>query len=201
MTENNAAQPRLTDEEILDAIKAGIRAARDEGLAYAGPDNYVVAGALALLSKLRAEGVQAGDERETFEEWDRLFTAYCGAAQGVDAGKAANALVAFTRAALASAPVPQPSAPVASTEQVSGHDRLLRAAATQEAKDGIGAMDALFDLAVKHGASRTAAAGFAHVANGALATLEGQVHDEIRRRSVATRASAPVAGKDDHDAK
>lgn len=57
-----------------------------------------------VLSKLRAEG----DERETFEEWDRLFTAYCGAAQGVDAGKAANALVAFTRAALASAPVVEP---------------------------------------------------------------------------------------------
>lgn len=61
MTENNAAQPGLTDDEILDAIKAGVRAARDEGLACAGPDNYVQAGALALLSKLRAEGVQAGE--------------------------------------------------------------------------------------------------------------------------------------------
>lgn len=73
--------------------------------------------------------------------------------------------------------------------EVTGHDRLLRAAATQEAKDGIGAMDALHDLAIKHGACRTAAAGFAHVANGAFAALEGQVRDEIRRRVAAEKAA------------
>ncbi|SEK10472.1 hypothetical protein [Achromobacter sp. NFACC18-2] len=85
-------------------------------------------------------------------------------------------------------------APVAD-EPVAGQDRLLRAAATREAKDGIGALDALYDLAVKHGASKTAASGFAHVASGAFAMLEGQVHDEIRRRSLVARASAPAAGE------
>ncbi|KAA5926383.1 DUF3850 domain-containing protein [Achromobacter xylosoxidans] len=95
----------------------------------------------------------------------------------------------------AGAPVAVPPAPAARTEQATGHDRLLRALATQEAKDGIGALDALYDLAVKHGASKTAAAGFAHVANGAFAALEGQVHDEIRRRSIVAQAIAPVAGE------
>lgn len=102
---------------------------------------------------------------------------------------------ALMAAALASAPVAVPPAPAARTEQATGHDRLLRALATQEAKDGIGALDALYDLAVKHGASKTAAAGFAHVANGAFAALEGQVHDEIRRRSLVAQAIAPVAGE------
>lgn len=95
----------------------------------------------------------------------------------------------------AGAPVAVPPAPAARTEQATGHDRLLRALATREAKDGIGALDALYDLAVKHGASKTAAAGFAHVANGAFAALEGQVHDEIRRRSIVAQAIAPVAGE------
>lgn len=80
-------------------------------------------------------------------------------------------------------------------EKATGQDRMLGALATQEAKDGIGALDALYDLAIKHGASKTAASGFAHVANGAFATLEGQVHDEIRRRSLVAPASAPVAGE------
>lgn len=98
MTENNAAQPGLTTEQILSLERRG-NMTDDEALRFGRAIES------ALLSKLRAEGVQAGDERETFEEWDRLFTVYCGADQGEEAGKAAKALIAFTRAALASAPV------------------------------------------------------------------------------------------------
>ncbi|MGE8567532.1 MAG: ASCH/PUA domain-containing protein [Achromobacter sp.] len=106
MTENNAAQPGLTDAQI-ENIR--IRAEKDSRRFGRTVDIPLRADLLlALLSKLRAEGVQADEERAAFEEWDRLFTVYCGAAQGVDAGKAANALVAFTRAALASAPVAEP---------------------------------------------------------------------------------------------
>jgi hypothetical protein len=106
-------------------------------------------------------------------------------------------------AALASVSVAKPKrAPLDDQDAlgVAGHDRLLRAAATQEVKDGIGAMDALHDLAIKHGASRTAAAGFAHVANGAFASLEGQVHDEIRRRVAAEKAAQkPATSGDSHE--
>lgn len=68
MTENNAAQPGLTE-----AIRDAIRKAYDDGYndAKMAPDNcstYCVERAVrldsaALLSKLRAEGVQAGVER------------------------------------------------------------------------------------------------------------------------------------------
>ena len=109
--------------------------------------------------------------------WDRLDT---------ECVTAAADEIRVLRAALASAPA---------AEKATGQDRMLGALATQEAKDGIGALDALYDLAIKHGASKTAASGFAHVANGAFATLEGQVHDEIRRRSLVALASTPVAGE------
>ncbi|WP_025137746.1 hypothetical protein [Achromobacter sp. DH1f] len=60
--QNNATQPVLTDDEIRTAAKAAIRDAKEQGLANAGPHEYIAAGAAALLSKLRAEGVPVDDE-------------------------------------------------------------------------------------------------------------------------------------------
>ena len=65
-------------------------------------------------------------------------------------------------------------------------ERIRKAMASQTAKDGIGALDALYSLAVEHGVSETVAAGFAHNTSGALATMESQVHDEIYRLSLMT---------------
>jgi hypothetical protein len=78
MTENNAAQPGLTDDEIL---RAAINASDSLNITrvheIGGPSRTIMddSGLLelgraieyALLSKLRAEGVQAGDERVLFE--------------------------------------------------------------------------------------------------------------------------------------
>lgn len=62
MTENNAAQPGLTSEQILSLERRGSMT-DDEALRYGRAIES------ALLSKLRAEGVQAGDERAAFEAW------------------------------------------------------------------------------------------------------------------------------------
>lgn len=71
--QNNAAQPVLTDQEILDLFHYGQSPGRiiKNGRAIES----------AVLSKLRAEGVQAGDERAAFEEWrmkelDPTFVGY-----------------------------------------------------------------------------------------------------------------------------
>lgn len=71
-----------------------------------------------------------------------------------------------------------------------GWRMMQKAGASQTRKDGVDACDALYELAVKHGANDTAAAGFAHHVNGALALLEGQVHDGLRRESVMEGALA-----------
>jgi hypothetical protein len=67
MTENNAAQPGLTDDQI-DALRVRNDAVKDPLAEWErGSKRYRRAFARlvesALLSKLRAEGVQAGDER------------------------------------------------------------------------------------------------------------------------------------------
>lgn len=95
--QNNAAQPVLTDQEILDLFHYGQTPYRiiKNGRAIE----------TALLSKLRAEGVQAGDERESFSDWAWKKD---GLAIGHMDGQAA-AWEAWQerarRAALASAPV------------------------------------------------------------------------------------------------
>lgn len=53
--------------------------------------------------------------------------------------------------------------------------RLIRSCARDAMRDGVGAMDALYELAVKHGADPKVASGFAHTANGAFALMEGDV--------------------------
>lgn len=87
MTENNAAQPGLTDEEI-EAVRRALEiyaecyvtmtriAAREGREPVASPVSVafdirknMVNAVVNALSKLRAEGVQAGDERGAFEAW------------------------------------------------------------------------------------------------------------------------------------
>lgn len=72
-----------------------------------------------------------------------------------------------------------------------GWRKMQKTAASQTRKDGVGACDALYELAVKHGASDTEAAGFAHQVNGALALLEAQAHDGLHREGAMD--SAPPA--------
>ncbi|TRM53254.1 hypothetical protein YH64_009135 [Achromobacter sp. LC458] len=76
MTENNAAQPGLTDDEIEALAKKHIAPHADRldkllphRVPYQQTEQFRRVKALIgdLLSKLRAEGVQAGDEREAFE--------------------------------------------------------------------------------------------------------------------------------------
>lgn len=56
--------------------------------------------------------------------------------------------------------------------------------------------DALYELAVKHGASDIEAAGFAHHINGALALLETQTHDGLHRESAMDAACQPAHAVD-----
>jgi len=56
-----AQQALLTDDEMIACFKDAIQRARAQGLANAGPHEYVAAGAVAFLSKLRAP---VADERE-----------------------------------------------------------------------------------------------------------------------------------------
>ncbi|WP_454676634.1 hypothetical protein [Achromobacter marplatensis] len=94
MTENNAAKPVLTDDEIQD-IEASAEF------------SWCVPRAIeqAVLSKLRAEGVQAGDERKAFSKafpaafW-REGEEFPDQMWAIDVLRGWNA-----RAALASAPV------------------------------------------------------------------------------------------------
>lgn len=64
--------------------------------------------------------------------------------------------------------------------------RRIKEASTLHLRDGTGAMDALYTLAVAHGASAQAAAGHAHNANGAMSELQGAIY------SMATLAAHPV---------
>lgn len=54
--------------------------------------------------------------------------------------------------------------------------RHIKDCAKQARVDAVGACDALYELAVKHGATELVAAGFAHNVNGSIATLEHDVH-------------------------
>lgn len=63
MTENNAAQPGLTDEQILLTMRVHLNYGDGGYVCDTAPETVIAAGR-ALLSKLRAEGVQAGDEVE-----------------------------------------------------------------------------------------------------------------------------------------
>lgn len=76
MTENNAAQPGLTDDQIEALAKKHIAPHADRleaimtnPVPYQQTEQFRRVKALIgdVLSKLRAEGVQAGDEREAFE--------------------------------------------------------------------------------------------------------------------------------------
>lgn len=107
MTENNAAQPGLTTEQILSLERRG-NMTDDEALRFGRAIES------ALLSKLRAEGVQAGDERAAFEVWARKRPPYIVKDLGRDARDKENYghatsqtawIVWQARAALASAPV------------------------------------------------------------------------------------------------
>ncbi|TRM53312.1 hypothetical protein YH64_009440 [Achromobacter sp. LC458] len=94
MTENNAAQPGLTD--------AAIQALWDEACKDSPQSpgwNRHIRFARALLSKLRAEGVQAGDERAALQ---RIVDT---AKDGANSGDRHARCVEIARAALASAPV------------------------------------------------------------------------------------------------
>jgi hypothetical protein len=105
--QNNAAQPVLTDDEIFaalrplyaDAVAAQMGAGDDLSTARAIES--------ALLSKLRAEGVQAGDERADFEDW--ILTSNVKSHIGYSTDELTLARAAWDerarRAALASAPV------------------------------------------------------------------------------------------------
>jgi hypothetical protein len=109
MTENNAAQPGLTDDEIMrSAINASDSLNITRLHEMGAPSRTIMddAGLLelgravesALLSKLRAEGVQAGDER--FRSDVRELCAYAEGSMSVHIDT-----VHRVRAALASAPV------------------------------------------------------------------------------------------------
>ncbi len=102
MTENNAAQPGLTDEEIIKHLEdAGVSFMWVHGRSplhtTTGSQKSadIVAGIRALLSKLRAEGVQAGG-----------FPAYINDdSQPLQYRLGWNNCLSDCRAALASAPV------------------------------------------------------------------------------------------------
>jgi hypothetical protein len=63
MTENNAAQPGLTDDDILQVFSDVVGNQEDDARFIDVDRDQAIRIARALLSKLRAEGVQAGDER------------------------------------------------------------------------------------------------------------------------------------------
>jgi len=104
--QNNAAQPLLTDEEI-QAIWT------EHGLDDEAVEDFARAIESAVLSKLRAEGVQAGDETQALIEHDRWFSEY-----GQRLGSFYNGLTIHTRAAWVAASkryAALASAPVAAT--------------------------------------------------------------------------------------
>ncbi len=84
----------------------------------------------------------------------------------------------------------QPSPGGQDAREREGWRKMQKAAASQTRKDGVGACDALYELAVKHGASDREAAGFAHHVNGSLALLESQVHDGLHREATMESALA-----------
>jgi hypothetical protein len=120
MTENNAAQPGLTDDEIEALAKKHIAPHADRldaimknPVPYQQTEQFRRVKALIadVLSKLRAEGVQAGDERAAFllEEalgYIRSFAIPGKTAEDMTAIAQAG-MRRFT-AALASAPVAEP---------------------------------------------------------------------------------------------
>lgn len=79
-----------------------------------------------------------------------------------------------------------------------GWRKMQKAAASQTRKDGVGACDALYELAVKHGANDAEAAGFAHHVNGSLALLETQTHDGLHREATMEAALAARQPVGDH---
>ncbi|WAI83235.1 MULTISPECIES: hypothetical protein [Achromobacter] len=114
--QNNAAQPGLTDDEINAACG---RHAADTGWHAENDRKKARAVESALLSKLRAEGVQAGDEREAFEAaWSQLHSPIPMNTRLHDDGRYAIPSIEANwrlwqtaRAALASAPVFDPLDP------------------------------------------------------------------------------------------
>ncbi|WP_315136451.1 hypothetical protein [Achromobacter marplatensis] len=116
-TENNAAQPGQDPiREAIQILTEEAESIRESHTHKSAPDNWTrepeakadydrMLGVAAALSKLRAEGVQAGDERESFSDWAWRKD---GLAIGHMDGQAA-AWEAWQerarRAALASAPV------------------------------------------------------------------------------------------------
>jgi len=93
--QNNAAQPRLTDAEIRGAIADAHQSHGDPKTGYILAVGRAIES--ALLAKLRAEGVQAGDER--FRSDVRELCAYAEGSMSVHIDT-----VHRVRAALASAP-------------------------------------------------------------------------------------------------
>ncbi|OWT53374.1 hypothetical protein CEY09_31790, partial [Achromobacter marplatensis] len=113
MTDQTNAKP-LTGDEIRAAVKHAHNMTGPSDATQ--PGEYVLAGALALLSKLRAEGVQAGDEEsppiapddeEISECWiiasDSDGIAYDG--RSFERGYRLGEIAERDRTALASAPV------------------------------------------------------------------------------------------------
>lgn len=77
-------------------------------------------------------------------------------------------------------------------DQVAIQSRLIKDGAHRTMHDGIGGCDALYQLAVDHGADQTKAAGLAHTVNGAFALMECNVSDGCRLAAAAA-ANAPVS--------
>ena len=101
MTENNAAQPGLNDTIRAVFLEHGFTI--KHGQTDLKP--YVYEAVHALLSKLRAEGVQAGDERALTANQRKEFIRRTSYISEADRDTRAGFVDEIARAALASAPV------------------------------------------------------------------------------------------------
>jgi hypothetical protein len=109
-----AQQAVLTDDEMIACFKDAMRRAREQGLTDAGPHEYVAAGAVAMLSKLRAPVARTADQSVDMSV-QFVAGAICRHLDMVlDPYKVMTAALVITQrfAALASAPVSDSTLPL-----------------------------------------------------------------------------------------
>jgi GGDEF domain-containing protein len=179
MTENNAAQPGLND--TIRAVFLGHGFTIKEGQTDLKP--YVYEAVHALLSKLRAEGVQAGDERALTANQRKEFIRRTSYISEADRDTRAGFVDEIARAALASAPVADERISLLGAANLAFnalHECKPAKGAEKQYSDAIQALQsALHDIA--YTVNRTA--------------TPQQFADHLQREARAALASASVAGE------